>query len=841
MTGRKDTGMKSRTDTRIKNNTRISTNNNRPSVRRLALRSVKSSRMRNVFVVLAIALSASLLMVMALFMAGTYTGSRRQAEGMQHAVYYGISGEQLLEMAEDSSSTYVLGMKQGQSVEIDGEMLTPTSYGREPMKAENGESIITADIVKGEFPDGLDEIMLADTYCEKAGITAEVGETVSFTWLDGRTENYVISGIYHGEKNQPVYNVYFSEDYAREGSQLKDVKWQGLVRLRDAAGMNQQEFEDAVYSFGEEHGVVRKNININNYMLRLLPGGVEQIQETLLILGAGVGILFVSVLVIYSVFYLSVVGRVRQFGQLRAIGMTKKQIRQMVRIEGVALSSVGIPAGLMIGGIVGYFIRPDGWSWMNTLLIAAAVTLAVLVTVMISVRKPAKIAALVSPVEAVRYSGYVRENAVGKHGKIKSGKNSFGFARKLTPGSLAVMSVSRNRKKTALTVLSLGIGGVLYMMASFWVTSTSLEEYARTGEYQFGEFIVSYSYNVAATAEHGEMDLQAAHPIDEAVTEAVRSIDGVEEIHDIQAVEMQWEGRGDNGTDTVAPLTKERAEQLEATEHKGEISYDRLAEERGLIVSRGGTWEEVYGWEFVPGDEIKLSWYDGEKEQEQVFTVMAVIDKDDFNVEPGDTGTEFLLADKVLREMLGDLDLTEELVLRTDREREDTTGDQLEELIEEYPYLSMASLSEHMQEVESMWTIVFSVFIGLSLFIIGFAMLNLLNTLITNILTRDHEFAMLQSVGMTKKQLSRMLRLEGLVLAGGNLLITLTAGTAAGYVMIGILRHFGAQYMHFSFPVWFFLGYAVFILAVPVLVTEYMVRRFQRQTLVDRLRQSTAG
>lgn len=275
MTGRKDTGMKSGTDTRIKTNTRISANNNRPSVRRLALRSVKSSRMRNVFVVLAIALSASLLMVMALFMAGTYTGSRRQAEGMQHAVYYGISGEQLLGMAEDSSSTYVLGMKQGQSVEIDGEMLTPTSYGREPMKAENGESIITANIVKGEFPDGLDEIMLADAYCEKAGITAEVGETVSFTWLDGRTENYVISGIYHGEKNQPVYNVYFSEDYAREGSQLKDVKWQGLVRLRDAAGMNQQEFEDAVYSFGEEHGVARKNININNYMLRLLPGGAQ--------------------------------------------------------------------------------------------------------------------------------------------------------------------------------------------------------------------------------------------------------------------------------------------------------------------------------------------------------------------------------------------------------------------------------------------------------------------------------------------------------------------------------------------------------------------------------------
>ena len=177
------------------------------------------------------------------------------------------------------------------------------------------------------------------------------------------------------------------------------------------------------------------------------------------------------------------------------------------------------------------------------------------------------------------------------------------------------------------------------------------------------------------------------------------------------------------------------------------------------------------------------------------------------------------------------------LVVRTDTEKDEQIEDSLDTLLEEYPYYSLSTLRENILEAESMFTLLFSVMVGLSLFIIAFALINLLNTLITNILTRGREFAMLQSVGMTRKQLAKMLRVEGLALSAGNLLITFVLGTAAGYVMIQLLRYFGADYMHFVFPVWFFLGYAVFIVLVPVLITEYMVRRFQKQTLVERLDQ----
>lgn len=824
---------------------RIAANNNGRCIRELAVRSVKSSRMRNVFIVLTIVLSVSLLMVMALFYAGMHTATKRQVEGMQHVIYSGLSEEQLMAMAgADTDSTYVLGIKQGQGVEIDGTMVSPVAYEDAPLKDEDVH-LKTVELTEGEMPESADEAVLADAYCRLAGVEAKPGEQVSVTWLDGTTETYTISGIYHAEEHQLYYNVILSETYAREGSQLKDIPWQAVVCLADAEKMTQDEFENVADTFGEKFGVARRNVNLNGTFQRSLPGGEQQMQEMLTIAGVGIGILLVSVLVIYSVFYLSVVGRIRQFGQLRTIGMTRKQIRKMVRTEGMLLSVRGIPIGLVIGGAVSYFIRPDGWSWINVLAISAVVTAADLVTVLLSIRRPAKIAASISPVEAVKYTGYepggLKKNKAGSRGEGAKGRRNEQSRRKkvrrITPSGLAFMSTSRNKEKTALTMASLGIGGVLYMLAAFWVSSTDQESYARTGEYSYGEFLITYSYNVVQTTEHGQTQLQAEHPMDENLINAIGEIDGVEQISTAEMLSATWESNGDNGTVNVSPFHREREESLREMNHEGEISYEDLEQNGGIICTDGdGVWRDVYGWDIQVGDEVTLTWYDGYEMQERTFEVKGVIDGHDYTGKLRDNSTSFILPDTVISDMVGGIDLTNTVVIKVDREKERQVENELNLMMEDYPYLSLGTLREEMLQVESMFNLLFSVLVGLSVFIIGFALINLINTLITNILTRDHEFAMLQSVGMTRKQLSGMLRMEALILAGGNLLITLVIGTSAGYVMIKILRYFGAAYMHFVFPGWFFAGYAVFIVLVPVLITEYMVRRFSRQTLVERLR-----
>ena len=814
---------------------RISENNNSGYIRGLAWRSVKSSRLRNVFVILTIVLSVSLLMVMSLFYAGLNTATKRQVENMQHVIYYGLSEEQLADMAAEGEPTsYVLGMKQGQGVEIEGIMISPVAYTSEPLK-DKGVDLEPVTPKKGRMPETEEEILLPDAYCSLAGITPEPGEKVSFTWLDGTTEEYTISGIFHAEDNMSVYTVVFSEAYAVNGSQLKDVLWQGIVCLNGAEEMTQAEFEDAVYSLGTDLGVERRNVNVNNFFMDTLPGGEQQAQETAAIAGACIGILLVSVLVIYSVFYLSVVGRIRQFGQLRTIGMTKRQIRRMVRMEGLMLSAAGIPAGLAVGGIVSYFIRPSGWSWLNMLLISVCVAAADVVTVLCSIRRPAKIAASISPVEAAKYAGYEAGDKGG--GQKKSGK----LARKITPGSLALMSSFRNKKKTALTLVSLGIGGVLYMLAAFWVSSTDEESYARQGEFAYGEFVIDYSYNLVETAEHGEMELRTEHPMDRTLTGIIEGIDGVEQVIPVESLPVSWETHDDDGNVRIGTLSEERAEDLRDIVREGNLSYGDMVENDSIITTDGGVWEEVYGWKLEVGDEVVFTWYDGQQEREKSCTVCGIIDADDFSRlsdgQPGDYTLSFLLPDVVLQEMAGSAGLTGSLVVKTDMEKDEQIEDSLNRLLDKHPYYSLNTLQDNILETESMFTLLFSVMIGLSLFIIAFALINLFNTLITNILTRGREFAMLQSVGMTRKQLAKMLRVEGLTLSAGNLLITLVLGTAAGYVMIWLLRYFGADYMHFVFPAWFFLGYAVFIVLVPVLITEYMVRRFQKQTLVERLRE----
>lgn len=800
---------------------KVSANNNGKSIWKLAVNSVKSSRMRNIFIVLTITLSVSLLMVMALFYAELDTERSRQVAKMQHVIYYGLDREQINDLTKDDRTEYVLGMKKGQSMEVDGKMIQPVCYDKDPAKS-GGVKISTVDPVKGRVPEKIDEVMLSDAHCKFLGIKGEPGEKVSFTFLDGTTEEFVISGLFHLEGEQKYFSIIFSPEYGEHGSQLKDMTYDGIVRIQGAADMSQSAFLEEIRTLAADYGIERKNVNENNAFLNTLSGGDMQAQQNLLVIGVGIGILFVSVLVIYSVFYLAVVGRIQQFGQLRTIGMTKRQIRRMVRYEGLILCGIGIPAGLLIGGLTGYLIKPAGWSWMNTLLIGACVVIADIITVLISVRKPAVIASSISPVEASRYSGV----------DVKASKK---LSRKITPVSLASMNRSRNRKKAVLTMISLGVGGVLYMLAAFFITSTSLEGYSRQGTFGFGEFVIDFSYNMTNTLEHGQTDLQINNPINESFIEKLESIDGVEHAGVYQDIPVRWEAHGENEQENMVSFSKKEEAKLKTMLEEGKVDYDAMMKEDSILIQYNDLNEEIFGWRYEIGDKVRLSWYDGEKEQEKEVTVAGILDTTAYIRYSNNYGS-FIFPEEKLAQMTNGMNLNSQVVLKTDREKEDQIEKEVRKILDDYPSLTLSTLKEREETDEKSFTLLFSVLLGLSIFIVAFSILNMLNTLISNILTRKREFAMLQSVGMTTKQLSRMIQTEGLMMTAGNLAITLVFGTAAGYAMIKILQYFDVNYMHFNFPVVLFLAYAVVTAVIPVLVSTVMIKGFQKEALVERLR-----
>ena len=126
---------------------------------------------------------------------------------------------------------------------------------------------------------------------------------------------------------------------------------------------------------------------------------------------------------------------------------------------------------------------------------------------------------------------------------------------------------------------------------------------------------------------------------------------------------------------------------------------------------------------------------------------------------------------------------------------------------------------------------------GLSAFLMGFALINLVNTLVSNAMSRKREFAMLRSIGMSTRQLTQMIIGEGIMLVVRNITATFVFGTAAGYVLICALKNVGANYLHWHFPIWYLLGYAVLVLAAPVIISETVIKILDKKTLVERLRE----
>lgn len=188
----------------------------------------------------------------------------------------------------------------------------------------------------------------------------------------------------------------------------------------------------------------------------------------------------------------------------------------MVYREGKLLAAIGIPIGLIVGNMIGYFLIPDGWYWLTTLCVTAGVGFFTFMIVMISIHTPVKKAAAISPMEALRYSDY--------QGKLKE---SSMLHREITPLSLAKMNLSRQKLKSVLTILSLSIGGVLVVLISTMLVSYDGVAEARYKDFPVGEFNIQLNANQSwETAGVSLAGLQQKDFLNTDFVNAVESMSG---------------------------------------------------------------------------------------------------------------------------------------------------------------------------------------------------------------------------------------------------------------------------------------------------------------------------
>ena len=128
-------------------------------------------------------------------------------------------------------------------------------------------------------------------------------------------------------------------------------------------------------------------------------------------LPAALVILLACGIVIYNIFYISVNGKVKEYGRLKVIGATPRQLRRIVRYESIYLFLLGIPAGLVIGSVIAFACLPAYWSWADNSKAAVVILAMTGLMIFLSTDTPVRMAAKVSPIEAVRTSNYAREGS----------------------------------------------------------------------------------------------------------------------------------------------------------------------------------------------------------------------------------------------------------------------------------------------------------------------------------------------------------------------------------------------------------------------------------------------
>lgn len=788
-------------------------------IAQMSKQSLKSSRMRNIFVMITIVLASALLMAILMYAVGQREDNTRQLSHAQEVGYYNLSDSQVEALKADERIAYQIQVKTGTSSEMDGFEVIPYYV------SELSDKIQIGELESGTLPEKENEIAVQGSMLEKMVVAPSVGSEVTLNFYDGNTETFTVTGILKGGETAKQFAVFFSKDYADNGSQLKESSYEVYAKLYGATTMHPEDCKEAMYLIGSDAGIERKYVSPSKAFLDSLSVDTQDVLTYGLI---GIVILLACILVIYGVFYLSVIGKIHQFGQLRTIGMTKKQMKKLVSKEGRRLFLFASPVGILIGGIAGYFIIPSGFSIINTLLMAVCVFVIIYIITMISVHKPAKLAAAVSPMEALRY---VPQDNMKKTSNKK-------MCRNLTPLGLGVMNFSKNKKKAAVTMLSLALGGILFMTAATFMSSFDRENYARQGIWKDAEFHIQYSDSAIELNENGMSGMQAQTPMTEDMVKEISAIDGVEMVKELKSfgVIFDFPQRDEyDNDDYIYPMNEKETKNIGEYIEEGSADYNKLMSGDYVLIADNTNTLDIYGWQFNVGDVLTFHYYDGSKIAEKEITVLGILN-DQYTLDSDNLDGWFVMPEQAVLSFVPYDNLNAHLLISADSEKETAVGEAINEIVAEHPELSLESYADREVAYSQTANSVFGTISGLAIFIMMFSILSMMNTLITNIVTRKQELAMLESIGMSKGQIRKMLLGESLILVFAAVGVTMTIGTLLGYVLTHLLHNGGAFYITFQFPIVFAIAYATVLIAVPLIITLVSMKSFSKEALVERLR-----
>lgn len=544
-------------------------------------------------------------------------------------------------------------------------------------------------------------------------------------------------------------------------------------------------------------------------------------------------IVFTSIFCIKNSFDISITEKIRQYGMLRSIGATKKQIKRNVFYEATILGLIGIPLGIILGCLATYIliiisnyyltdVIQTGFKLelvFSTYAILVAIILGI-ITIYFSALKSATRASKVSEIDSIRNSANLKISSK----KIKSPK----YIKKLfgIGGVISFKNLKRNKKKYRTTIISITVSTFVFI-ALYSFMELAFQNV--NNELKVSDFNISLSTNAINDYSYSKF-LKTVN------------LSGVEDYAILRNSELSFTGSHSSKEYLEYFGTKKEndAEEDITIFAIGQKQYNKYIKSLGLkyddIKDKVILFDKQYitsydknnnritknirVYDFNKGDVITST-------NNQLNLEIGAISSIGPNLLKNLSNSYLIISD----EMFDKIAKTNNLDIYYKASNADKLQDELDSYLNGESY-TIDNKEENVRIMNNLFTLIAIFLYGFIIVISLIGITNIFNTITTNMELRKQEFAMLKSIGMTSKEFKRMIRLESLFMGIKSLLF----GILIGIILSYLIYLSSDSDIPYKLPI---VAIIISILVVFILISlimKYSLNKISKQNTIETIR-----
>lgn len=836
---------------------------------KLSIRNLKLNKKRTISTIIGIILSVALICAVAsmgISFQATLVENAINETGYYHLKISDVTDENIESLKNNRDIKDVLTISEKGYGKLENSQNVDKPYFKLYSMDKKLFEFLKFNLIDGRFPTNNNEIIISEHIIENAKVNYKIGDKIKVNigervTLDDdklyymnpynkedekliNTQEYEFTIVGIIERPNMNFEAYSDPGYTIISTNMEAEKQEAYITLK-----NPKEYKksipnivgassyDSIVGLGENADQKLKydNYQVNDELLRWEAFAFSDSTVNMLYAVIGVVIfiiIFASVFCIRNSFAIATTEKMKMYSMLASVGATKKQIKKNVIFEGLLLGVVGIPLGI-ISGFFAVFVllqivnnllgeqllaHVDGIVFKISILPILLSVILGIITIYLSARSSAKRASKVSPIEGLRNSSDIKiKNKNLKVPKIISKIFKIG-------GVLAYKNLKRNKKKYRTTVISISISIFIFITMNSFITNM----FDLTNNYY-----EDYNYNLLISGDLKTEEIKKIVSNDTVESYSILyNTDGTYKIKNLDKIiandsypVTEIDGEAYTSLQIVAldsSAFKEYAKRIKVN-YEDVKNAGILCDEYQIYDETSEKQKEVRRYKYEKGDTIE-----GEYKNEKLkIKVGAVSQTKPDGIEKTYYSDGFLVVDKGQFKNLN---------FRFDvMTIQSNNATSLQKEIDNINKNTNVYNIEETAKQEKSMALVIKIFLyGFIAVITLIGVTNIFNTITSNMELRQKEFAMLKSIGMTKKEFNRMINLE-----------TIFYGVKSWVygTILGLLGTF-AMYKAFSvkieqgiyIPINAIIISAIFVFIFVFIIMRYSISKINKQNTIETIR-----